>query len=381
MLIYLLDLTSDVWLAVRYYQNDESKWFASTLSLIIITVVVTNIVACLQAFEDSFEGPCKWLCAFSTCWPVLFRYIEEFTRWNEAKLDGSACEEHNKDCTCDECKKHLEKKRNLAKSTYSLAWLHLIQTLIQSGPQFCLQFYIMLNEWNFPWLTVLSSLVSLVSLLWCITALEQARESKNGRHFETGSAILFSTWQLFAIISRLSAIVIFAYILQYHVFLVLLFHWLVVTIAIAIHRKDEFKEDSKVEAKTWIFMFIFSFVFAYPLLLFASEPLLAFYKNRKLHTFIASTVLAVENTIMLAVSIGVSKFAELIIVDNMNVLFPVTTACVLGGIVLQTAFCAGFYKCCCRKSTDENHTDTTETAGETANNPGASVENSGFNQC
>jgi hypothetical protein len=96
----------------------------------------------------------------------------------------------------------------------------------------------MLKQWHFPCFTVLSASVSLLSLAWCITALEQARETKNNN---PSSAFAFLAWQFLALASRLSAIVIFAYVFQYHVFSILAFHWFVVTIAIAIHRKDEFR--------------------------------------------------------------------------------------------------------------------------------------------
>jgi hypothetical protein len=369
MLIYILDLTSDVWIAVQYYRNNESKWFAPTLSFIIITIVITNIVACLHAANDSNEGPCKWLWIFCTCFPILFRYVEELTCWKHANLDSSPCGEACQKPTCRECKNHLERKKKLAKSVYSLAWLHLIQALTESAPQFCLQLYIMLKQSNFPCFTVLSASVSLISLTWCITALEQARETKNNN---PSSAIAFLAWQFFALASRLSAIVIFAYVFQYHVFSVLTFHWLMVTIAIAIHRKEEFKGEG---VGAWIFMLSVSCFCAYPLLVFASEPLLAFYKNRRFYTFIGSTVLAVENTIMLALTVGITKWGRRrMSVGDLDVLLPVALACILGGIVLETVFCVAYYKCCCRKDTEVSK-DT----------PGSRVStvqtNAGFNQC
>ena len=379
MLIYILDLTSDVWLGVQYFRNNESKWFTLTLSLIVITIVVTNIAACLQAFKDTFEGPYKWLWVFSICWPVLFRYVEELLRWKQANLNSFKCAEQKNGCTCDECKKNLEKKQNLAKSAYSLAWLHLIQTLTQSGPQFCLQVYIILNEWHFQWLTVLSASVSLLSLVWGITALERARGNKNGDSLKMGSTILFLTWQLFAIISRLSAVVTFAYVFENYVFCVLVFHWLVVSMAIVIHRKEEFKDEGKI---TWMFLFITSLFCVTPLLIFASESLLAFYKNRRLHTFILSIVLAIENIAMTAIVIGITKFGVVRIDPNVNVFLIVTAAFVFGGLVLEIAFCASYYKCCCRTNgTADVNEDTRGNAGESVDNPAVCVQNRGFDQC
>ena len=374
MLIYILDMASDVWMAVRYFQNDESKWFALTLSFIIITILATNIAACLQTFKDTFEGPCKWLWIFSTCWPVLFRYIEEFWRWKEAKLDSFQCAQNKNDCACDECKKNLEKRENLAKSFYSLTWLHLIQTLTQCGPQFCLQVYIMLSEWRFPWLNVVSALVSLTSLVWCITAVEQARGNKNGKDLRVKSAVLFLAWQLFAVISRLATVVTFAYVLQCYVFCVLVFHWRAVSVAIVIHRRGEAKGEGKI---AWILMFITSLFCVFPLLIFASESLLASYKKRRLHTFITSLVMAAENIAMTALVIGLAKFGVVVIDADLDAFLPVTAACVLGGLALQVVFCASYYKCCCAKESK----DATGNEGGVVHNPVAPVENRGFDQC
>ncbi|CAB4044572.1 XK-related 6 [Paramuricea clavata] len=375
MLIYILDLTSDIWIAIQYYRNNESKWFAPTLSFIIITIVITNVAACLHASKDSIEGPCKWLWVFCACCPILSRYMEELTYWKRANLDSSLCGEACQKSTCRECENLLEKKRKLAKSIYSLAWLHLIQALTESAPQFCLQLFIMLEQWDFPCFTVLSTSVSLLSLAWCITALEQARETKNNN---PSLAFAFLAWQFFALASRLSAIVIFAYVFQYHVFSILAFHWFVVTIAIAIHRKDEFKGEG---VGPWIFMLSASCCCVYPLLVFASEPLLAFCKNRRFYTFIISIILAVENMIMLALTIGITKYGRRkISMADTDVLLPVALACVLGGIALETVFCVAYYKCCCRKDTDVSK-DRQKIDDESPGNRVSTVEiNAGFNR-
>jgi hypothetical protein len=352
MLIYILDLTSDVWVAARHYRNDESKWFGLTVTFIVIAVALTNIAACLHASKDSYEGPCKWLWIFCFGCPALFRYIEELCHWKRRNLGSRLCEQACRKTTCDECKRHLEGKRKLCESIYSLAWLHLMQATTESAPQACLQIYVMLSEWKFPCVAGLSASVSLASLAWSVTALERARESKNNNgSFKTGSCFAFLAMQLFALISRLSAIVIFAYVYERHVLWVLAFHWLLVTAAIAYHRKDEFKGEG-VGAR--IFMLVASAFTVYPLLLFASPSFLPFSKARRFYTLIASAFLALANVIMLTVSIGIARFSDVINVAHVGLLFPVAVACVLGGVVFETVFSVAYYRCCCRKQADEN---------------------------
>lgn len=373
MLLYILDFTSDVWLAVRYHKNNETEWFWATLSLVIIASIITNIAVCLHTSGDTIEGPYKCLWMFCTC-PILFRFVEEFAYWKQANLDRSPCGGECQKLNCKECEKHLKKRQRSLTSTYSLAWLHLLQTLTESAPQFCLQVYIMSNQWDFPCLTILSTLISFFSLAFSITFLELARETKNKNElFKFGSTLLFLLWQIFGLVARLSAIVTFAYILRYYVFCILGFHWFLVTMAIVIHRREEFKGEG---AYACIFMLITSLFCVFPLLIFATEPLLSFYNNRRRNTFVAFVVLAIENTIMLALSFGVSKLDVVIFSSRHQDLFWfVAATCVLGGLALETVSFLGYYRfCCSRKKTDA-----------ASNGPvvveGTALENAGFNNC
>ncbi|XP_028414656.1 XK-related protein 8-like isoform X1 [Dendronephthya gigantea] len=373
MLLYILDLTSDVWLAIRYHKNDESGWFFATLSVLIIACIVTNMAVCLHVFKDTIEGPYTCLWMFCTC-PILFRFVEEFAYWKQANVDISPCGKECQIPRCKECEKHLEKRQRSLTSTYSLTWLHLMQTLTGSAPQFCLQMYIMLNQWYFPSLTVISTLISFISLAWSITSLELARESKNKNElFNFGSKLIFLSWQIFGLISRLTAIVIVAHILRYYVFCVLGFHWFLVTMAIAIHRREEFSGEGTYAC---IFMLITLLFCVFPLLIFATEPLLSFYNNRRWYTFVAFVVFAIENTIMVALSFVVSKLDVVTLSSSHeNLFWFVVAACVLGGLALETVFFLGYYRfCCSRKEIDA-----------ASNEPVAvediALENDGFNNC
>ena len=376
MVIYALDITSDVWLAVQYCLDEESKWFGLTITFILVTILITNIAECLQTSNHSFDGPCKRLWIFFFCCPNLFRYIEELYRWKQVNTNTPHCEEEIKNSTCSEGEKRLERKQLLVKSVNSLAWLHLLHSLTESGPQFCLQGYIMLEKWNFPCVTVLSAFISFVSLTWSIASLEQAHKGKDSDRIRTlGSSCMFLAWQFFAIISRLSAIVVCACVLQYHLLWVLLFHWFLVTIAMVVNGKEEFEGES---VGAWIGMFFASLFTVHPFLVFASEPLLAsFSKDRDLLALVTSVLLCIQNVFMLSISAGVSMLSEESRFEHVDILLPISVGTVFGGMVLSTVFCVGYYRCCFR---DTKEYEGTKEALEYVDNNGISLDENSFDE-
>ena len=106
-----------------------------------------------------------------------------------------------------------------------------IEAFVESAPQWCLQFYIMLRQWSFPWITVTSNVISLLSLAWSITLVGKIGKIKRNptMPFPKRSLIVLALWRLCTLVSRLSAIVIFAYAYRSYVFIVIGIHWTAAT--------------------------------------------------------------------------------------------------------------------------------------------------------
>ena len=125
---------------------------------------------CCTENDPPREGRCLNLtCLFGL--PIIFRYAEEFKQWNSAYCKNLPCSRKN--CgdivtvTVKIASRIMSRsKRKLAKSAYKLAWLRHIETVTESIPQWCLQVYIMLRQWYFPWYTLVSIVVSLLSSAW-----------------------------------------------------------------------------------------------------------------------------------------------------------------------------------------------------------------------
>ena len=79
------------------------------------------------------------------CFPIFIRYWEELSQWRSKNSHGSSSEQGcPKGCDCKRCR-----ERRI--SAYKFAWLIYIGTVTKCAPQLCLQVYIMLRQWHFPY--------------------------------------------------------------------------------------------------------------------------------------------------------------------------------------------------------------------------------------
>ncbi len=212
---------------------------------------------------------------------------------------------------------------------YFLAKLRYLETITESAPQLCLQVYIMLRQWYFPTYTVVSSVFSFLSLTWSITTLEKERKIKEEGNYNISSAVLFLIWQLFTLVSRLSAIVLFAYVFRYYVIIFLAAHWLLLSVAMITIQRREYNCPGSL---------IFSCLAAYPSLFHSSEIVLPTARP-KVEMIRGYIFMILENIVMVTLSVMI----ETQDVPNIDVLKPVALSCVIGGSVLSIAFIIWHY--------------------------------------
>ncbi|CAB4034210.1 XK-related 6-like, partial [Paramuricea clavata] len=226
LVLFVSDLVTDIVVAVHYKHKEEYHWFGLTLFLIIVPYIIINGMATYQA---TLEKTCADASCYSMflCSSIFVSFGREFINWKNKYRDNHPCRENYTECNCTDCKQYREIIITSNKSTYDFAWIHYVESLMESTPQWCLKVYIMLRQWKFPWTTVLSAVFSLLSLAWNITTLEKARITKEGYHFKLLPTIVYFINQLIVLMSRLFAIVIFAYEFKVVVFYLLPFLWLI----------------------------------------------------------------------------------------------------------------------------------------------------------
>ena len=195
LFLYLFDYGSDIYVAVQHRKNDEPWWFGLTVALIIVSSVIVN-------FSAIFQFRRLWPCMLAIAQlSIVARYIEALVELKTGVDDFPL--------------------------TYLLAILRYVETIAESAPQWCLQVYIMLRQRSFPSYTVVSSLFSLLSLVWSVTRLEKERMKHKDEDFDGTDVLLFSLKQSGTLVLRLLSIVIFAYVFRSYVIFALVVHWLI----------------------------------------------------------------------------------------------------------------------------------------------------------
>ena len=221
-----------------------------------------------------------------------------------------------------------------------MATTRYIEAFAESTPQWCLQFYIMLRQWSFPWITITSTVFSLLSLLWSITALEKTAkiEVNPTMTFPKRSLIAFSLWQLGILVSRLSAIVIFAYTFRIYVFIVIVTHCTVVSVVIMI---NQYLNENRDHCKKTAMIISFG---SYPLLFHLSSTtnilMFNYFNNKKnkILNVIACGIFFLENATMVSLSVWYEPRST----PHIEFLQKIVLPLVFAGFAIGLLFC-GFY--------------------------------------
>ena len=358
LLLYIADVISNSIVAYQYYKSDQWWWFGFTLAFIIVPFAICYLMQtkrlCCTVCGTENDPPREGRCLNLTCLfglPIIFRYAEEFKQWNSAYCKNLPCSRENcgdSDCDCENCKLHHEQKRKLAMSAYKLAWLRHIETVTESIPQWCLQVYIMLRQWYFPWYTLVSIVVSLLSSAWNITALEKARHEKNApNELKCISKVVLWFWQMFALMSRLSAIVFCVYVLRFYAVVFIAAHFLLATLY---HDLWRFGNEFGCSDLCWFL------VIHYCLFFHVSESLLCkFHKHDNSEnqhnsqnvahlrspTLKINIYLAFRNILMLIISVMVSEPDMPHIDEITRIVIPSVPIVGLFGVL----FCIGYFIC------------------------------------
>ena len=274
---------------------------------------------------------------------VIQQYWEALKRWKRMNWGIGApqpCNEDNYDtCECKNCKRYFEKKKQCADYDRNLALTRYIEAFVESAPQWCLQFYIMLRQWSFPWITITSTVFSLLSLAWSITLVGKIGKIKRNptMPFPKRSLIVFSLWQLGILVSRLSAIVIFAYVFRSYVFIVIGIHW---TAVIVVIMRNAYHGDEQEYCTAAMASFMTSYPLLFHFSTFTRELMFNNFSKETMLNVIYCSIFFLENVIIVSFSVWYEPTST----PHIELLSKIVLPLVFVGFPIGLLFCGLYYK-------------------------------------
>ncbi|XP_019631220.1 PREDICTED: XK-related protein 4-like [Branchiostoma belcheri] len=211
--LYLFDVTTDLSLAVQYYNSGDFTWFGLTLGFVLGPSIIINIFSLLISgnVKDSKLMSFKVLLAILQLgvFPVYLNILYLLVKGNDVD-------------------KHI---------VISLPAVHLLEGMLESVPQLCLQLYILLLTGE--QVSVLKVITMVASLLAAVKAVVtglyyfviKALDMTCSCGFVT-RLILLTVWKVVELSVRVLAIGLFASAFQPWIALPIGVHWLVMTVTI-----------------------------------------------------------------------------------------------------------------------------------------------------
>jgi hypothetical protein len=338
--LFLVDLSLDIKVAAEYKDKFGHVWFRWALFFILVRLFLVSFMAAVEATDNCNAVSC---CCIFSYFSIILRFAQEVMQWKRTYWDRPPCGGGNyEECPCERCTRHRGEMHDFKKSTYEFAWIRYVEAITGSAPQWCLQVYMIFRQRSLPRYILPSVVFSVLSLAWSITNLEKRRVVKEGHNFKLPATVVFFTFQLFTLLPRLFAIVIFAYVFETFVFVLLLLHWLAITLVILRTESVRQFRDTFCAAgyRGHVKAFLLSFLICFPFLFHPSRAILiltgtysrAFYNK-------VYGALSVQNFICTLLAIFVIRPN----VEHLSVGGPIAVSIVTLGVVIGAVLSVEHY--------------------------------------
>ena len=261
-ILFVADTTTDVLTSLEYREQRHTQWFAVSLGLTVISMVVLSIWSImvstsrlLSKEEDSVEvdnpdvifrnNRLNFLLSLLCLGPPLHSF-QMFL----------VCASRFKELWKSNTGLLIEKERLYYLYVHTLN-LKMAEGLLEAAPQLIVQVYVMLKEWeNVSLIQKISAPLSLLSLTWMITSMEAFREFVHYNLKLVHNLIIFLS-NLGIIAARALAIVCFTIAFRWWILLLVGVHCFIINFTGCVLWRSNRKQDMLV------------FIFAYsPLYLF-----------------------------------------------------------------------------------------------------------------
>ncbi len=340
-LLHILDVTSDVYVALQYYKSGQTAYFIAAVVFTSIPVIIANIFA-TYSLRNKYKIIKGILCL--THFSIVQLFFQELKRWSEDN-EHSHNGNHFSKCDCLDCKRRFKES---TKRILEYTAVRYMETFAESAPQLCFQ--VMVKRHNggpLPWYAIASIVLSCLSILWSIYCLKKTywisrrvKQNLKPATFPKSSAIAFLLWQTLLLPARF-----FTFVILPHDFVIIFLFVLIHYTVIATVMQRYFPACSRGRCKVQISSFITSFPWYFHVSTSGLEVPNAYFHDEDgiavLRKFINFALLLIPGLFILEASIVILVFSDLPNPMKYDLLGGVC-----GAILTATVVSLFYYKCC-----------------------------------
>ncbi|XP_078681647.1 XK-related protein 6-like [Branchiostoma floridae x Branchiostoma belcheri] len=211
--LYLFDTITDLTLAVQYYYSGDLNWFGLTLGFVLGPSIVINFVSLYISWDDDDSTPIKGRkCLLAV---LQLSVVSGYLNILYLLVKGKDVDEH-------------------VKTDLRIPIVHLLEGMLESVPQLCLQLYILLlTGEQVSVLKVITMVASLLAAVKAVVTRFYYGINESDRTFNRELAkklVLLILWKVVELSVRVLAIGLFASAFKAWIALPIGVHWLVMTV-------------------------------------------------------------------------------------------------------------------------------------------------------
>ena len=144
-LLYILDVASDVYVAIQFYKNGQTTYFTAAVVLEVASIFTVNIYATYNRRSKSDMIKCF---LYITHLAMVKLFIDELFRCKE-ESEHSHNGKHFSKCDCSKCK--LRFKESI-KHTPEYTMVRYMEAFAEAAPQWCFQVMVLRHNGRpYPW--------------------------------------------------------------------------------------------------------------------------------------------------------------------------------------------------------------------------------------
>ncbi|CAG5118893.1 unnamed protein product [Candidula unifasciata] len=237
IILFFVDVGTDVNLAVTYFKNNKWLWGAETTVIVVVPSIIVSFLGLHWYIIDYRKEKQKKRQTSNQCvWflRIVFTLLQCGPVLRTAEYLYTGCRTRCEDLSADDGDLYYA---SMLRQNVDICLLHLFESFFEAAPQLAIQIYIMIelkpdNGFLHSSLIVLSLLTSWSSLAISLTSYNKSLRINNLQKAKMSltSIPFYFIWRASEVGGRILCIAMFASVFKQWVFLVLGLHWMIMFI-------------------------------------------------------------------------------------------------------------------------------------------------------